>query len=97
MKYDAGIYSDLFYSSGQFQFYFIFRYGAFDNLRNEIKDSEGGIATFTSAYKSFGIHINQDNSVSCKEWAPGACQLYLYGDFSMLNLEKNHIPFNLCN
>ncbi|KZS11883.1 1,4-alpha-glucan-branching enzyme [Daphnia magna] len=67
------------------------RYGAFDNLRNEINDSEGGIATFTSAYKSFGIHINQDNSVSCKEWAPGACQLYLYGDFN--GWEKKRNPY----
>ncbi|XP_032777768.2 1,4-alpha-glucan-branching enzyme [Daphnia magna] len=67
------------------------RYGAFDNLRNEINGSEGGIATFTSAYKSFGIHINQDNSVSCKEWAPGACQLYLYGDFN--GWEKKRNPY----
>lgn len=67
------------------------RYGAFDNLRNEINDSEGGIATFTSAYKSFGIHINQDNSVSCKEWAPGASQLYLYGDFN--GWEKKRNPY----
>ncbi|EFX60076.1 hypothetical protein DAPPUDRAFT_72874 [Daphnia pulex] len=61
------------------------RYGVFDKLRKEICESEGGIDKFTTAYKSFGIHINEDNSVTCKEWAPGARQLYLYGDFSMLN------------
>jgi 1,4-alpha-glucan branching enzyme len=65
--------------------YFHFRYGVFDKLRKEICESEGGIDKFTTAYKSFGIHINEDNSVTCKEWAPGARQLYLYGDFSMLN------------
>lgn len=59
-----------------------FRYGTFNELRKEICQCEGGIDKFTSGYKSFGIHVNQDNSVSCKEWAPGARQLYLYGDFS---------------
>lgn len=39
---------------------------------------------FTQAYKSYGIHINEDNSVSCKEWAPGAHQVFLTGDFSEL-------------
>lgn len=47
-----------------------------------ISKFEGGLAKFTTGYKSFGIHINEDNSVSCKEWAPGAFKLYLYGDFS---------------
>ncbi|XP_057375740.1 1,4-alpha-glucan-branching enzyme-like [Daphnia carinata] len=67
------------------------RYGVFNNLRNEINDTEGGIDTFTSAYKTFGIHINQDNSVRCKEWAPGAGQLYLYGDFN--GWEKKRNPY----
>lgn len=58
------------------------RYGEFDLLRKQIEEKEGGLAKFTQAFRSFGIHCNPDNSVSCKEWAPGAKQLYLYGDFS---------------
>ena len=58
------------------------RYGEFDLLRKQIDEKEGGLAKFTLAFQSFGIHFNPDNSVSCKEWAPGAKQLYLYGDFS---------------
>ena len=60
-----------------------FRYGEFDKLRKEICQNEGGLNRFSLAFKTFGIHINDDNSVSCKEWAPGANQLFLYGDFSM--------------
>ncbi|XP_057375752.1 1,4-alpha-glucan-branching enzyme-like [Daphnia carinata] len=67
------------------------RYGTFDKLRKEICQCEGGIDKFTSGYKSFGIHVNQDNSVSCKEWAPGARQLYLYGDFN--GWEKTRNPY----
>lgn len=48
-------------------------------------DENGGIDQFTTGYKSFGIHINPDNSVSCLEWAPGAQQLFLTGDFNGWN------------
>jgi len=69
-------------------FFFIFffvkiaRYGEFDKLRREICSKEGGLSKFSLAFQSFGVHINEDNSVSCKEWAPGANKLFLYGDFS---------------
>jgi len=38
---------------------------------------------FTTAYENFGIHIRDDNSVVAKEWAPGAQEIFLTGDFSM--------------
>lgn len=37
---------------------------------------------FSQAYKYYGIHIQQDNSVVAREWAPGAVQVFLTGDFS---------------
>ena len=37
---------------------------------------------FSRGYDKFGIKINDDNSVTAKEWAPGAQELYLTGDFS---------------
>ncbi|EFX66191.1 hypothetical protein DAPPUDRAFT_302911 [Daphnia pulex] len=67
------------------------RYARFEKLKKQICQCEGGIDKFTSAYKSFGIHIGEDNSVSCKEWAPGARQLYLYGDFN--GWEKKRNPY----
>lgn len=37
---------------------------------------------FSQAYKYYGLHIQSDNSVIAREWAPGATQVYLTGDFS---------------
>lgn len=47
-----------------------------------IDESEGGIENFSQGYKYFGIHIQHDNSIIAREWAPGAKELYLTGDFS---------------
>lgn len=49
-----------------------------------IESHEGGLDAFSKAYKFYGIHIQPDNSVIAREWAPGAEQLYLTGDFSEL-------------
>lgn len=46
------------------------------------EEGEGGIDQFTKGYEYYGIHINDDNSVVAREWAPGAIGLYLTGDFS---------------
>lgn len=47
-----------------------------------IDESEGGLDNFSQGYKYYGIHIQHDNSVIAREWAPGAKELYLTGDFS---------------
>jgi len=62
--------------------FIIFRYGNFDKLRQNITQNEGGLGKFSFSFTSFGIHFNEDNSICCKEWAPGVHKLYLYGDFS---------------
>lgn len=41
-----------------------------------------GIEEFTQGFKEFGIHVQNDGSIFCKEWAPGAKELYLRGDFN---------------
>jgi 1,4-alpha-glucan branching enzyme len=48
----------------------------------KISEFEGGIENFTQGYKYYGMHVEPDNSVVCREWAPGALALYLTGDFS---------------
>lgn len=48
----------------------------------KIEEGDGDLKSFTTAYKSFGIHIQDDNSVVAKEWAPGAQEVFLTGDFS---------------
>jgi 1,4-alpha-glucan branching enzyme len=50
----------------------------------KVSADEGGIQEFTQGYKYFGMHFNPDNSVTCREWAPGAANLFLAGDFSEL-------------
>lgn len=41
-----------------------------------------GIERFTQGYKEFGINVHPDGTIHCKEWAPGAKEVYLRGDFS---------------
>jgi 1,4-alpha-glucan branching enzyme len=60
-----------------------FRYTCFKKLLNAIESSEAeGLDGFTQGYKEFGIHARPDGSIYCKEWCPGAKQLYLWGEFS---------------
>lgn len=47
-----------------------------------IENDFGGYDRFLKAYREYGMHVNPDNSVQCMEWAPGAQQLFLTGDFS---------------
>uniref|UniRef100_A0A8D8R297 1,4-alpha-glucan-branching enzyme n=2 Tax=Cacopsylla melanoneura TaxID=428564 RepID=A0A8D8R297_9HEMI len=48
----------------------------------------GGIDRFSTSYNKYGMHVQPDNSVRCYEWAPGAQQLYLTGDFNSWNREE---------
>nr|CAD7392416.1 unnamed protein product [Timema cristinae] len=57
-------------------------YACFKDYADKVGEHDGGLDNFTQAYKYYGIHINSDNSVTCREWAPGAHQLYLMGDFT---------------
>jgi 1,4-alpha-glucan branching enzyme len=63
----------------------IHSYACFQDYVDKVKEWEGGLENFTQAYKYFGIHVNSDNSVTAREWAPGAVQVYLTGEFSMSN------------
>ena len=58
------------------------RYGCFKQQLDIIDQHENGILEFTSSYKTYGYHVNADNSVSFLEWAPNAKNIYLRGDFS---------------
>lgn len=62
---------------------------------NRIKADED-LEKFTSSYKTYGLHVEKDGSVSGLEWAPGAEALYLKGDFNGWN-ETSHpyerLPF----
>lgn len=52
-----------------------------------MEKEEQGIDVFTSAYKHFGIHLNeQTNEINIKEWAPGAKAMYIRGEFSSYSI-----------
>lgn len=53
---------------------------------DRIESDYGGYEKFLKAYKTYGIHVQSDNSILCQEWAPGAIQLYLTGEFSNVTL-----------
>lgn len=64
-------------------FSFIFhRHGCLQEWIKKFEESEGGIENFTKGYEYYGIQVLEDNTVVAREWAPGAIQLYLTGDFS---------------
>lgn len=51
---------------------------------DKIVEKEGSIEKFSEGYKYYGMIFNEDNSVTCREWAPGASELYLMGEFSKI-------------
>ena len=53
-----------------------------NKLLTSIDANENSLDNFSLAYKEFGLHVLPDNSVRSIEWAPGAKQLFLKGDFS---------------
>ncbi|KAL3319456.1 1,4-alpha-glucan branching enzyme [Cichlidogyrus casuarinus] len=63
------------------------RYKSFQDFSKWI-DSVGGIDKFTQSYKEFGLHVQADGSIKCKEWAPAAQALYLRGDFNKWKEEE---------
>lgn len=52
------------------------------DILEQIEENEGGIDKFTQGYKEFGMIVQNDNTIICREWAPKAKQLYITGDFS---------------
>ncbi|KAF7638641.1 1,4-alpha-glucan branching enzyme [Meloidogyne graminicola] len=48
-----------------------------------------GLENFSQSYKHYGIHVENNNSVTCLEWAPGAESLALVGDFNGWDVNAN--------
>jgi 1,4-alpha-glucan branching enzyme len=65
------------------------RYGCFKDLLDSIEENGGGLDNFTQGYKYYGIHVQPDNSIVCREWAPGAVQLFLTGEFNGWNRDSH--------
>lgn len=65
------------------------RYGCFKDIWEKIASYEGGLEAFSSGYKKFGLQIKPDNSVTWREWAPGAHSVALSGEFNDWNKESH--------
>ena len=59
----------------------LYRYDSFNQILEKIDSSEGGIETFSSSYKNFGLVVTADG-ILCREWIPNVEKVWLYGDFS---------------
>jgi hypothetical protein len=58
------------------------RYERFEALKNEIEKVEGSLDAFSSAYQDKFGFIKRPDGVVYREWAPGAAEVTLTGDFS---------------
>ncbi|KAI8521139.1 1,4-alpha-glucan branching enzyme [Branchiostoma belcheri] len=61
------------------------RYKCFLEVLDHINQHEGGLEKFSRGYQYFGIHVTEDGGVVMREWAPGAEELFLMGDFNGWN------------
>ncbi|CAI9725336.1 4-alpha-glucan-branching enzyme-like [Octopus vulgaris] len=50
-----------------------------------ISKNEGSLDEFGLGFKKYGVHVKDDNSVEWLEWAPGAKNMYLRGEFNDWN------------
>ena len=58
------------------------RYQSFKKWKDTIHEHEGGYDSFTKGYLKYGLNVNEDASVTYREWAPNAVEAVLIGDFS---------------
>jgi 1,4-alpha-glucan branching enzyme len=64
------------------------RYSAYQAAKSNIDKHEGGLAKFAEGYKDRGFQVDERNGVRYTEWAPGAVEARLIGDFSELREEE---------
>jgi hypothetical protein len=55
------------------------RYGNFEDILSRINEYEGGIEKMALGFKSFGCHVENDNTFVVREWAPGAQVFKIFG------------------
>jgi len=61
------------------------RYGNFQDFLGAMDRSEGGIQKFAQGHRTFGAQVGSDGAITWLEWAPGARDLHLMGDFNDWN------------
>ena len=62
------------------------RYDSYISKKSELVGESGSLSSFANGYKFFGIHPTEKGWVY-REWAPGADEMYLTGDFNKWDLK----------
>lgn len=69
-----------------------------ENYQNQLKEIEleyGSLSNFSDGYKYYGINFDKEkNGWYYREWAPGALQLFLIGDFNDWNRASHPLQKN---
>jgi len=60
------------------------RHERFQEWKNAINDHEGGYDKFSRGYDQMGFTVRENGEFVYREWAPGAKEANLIGEFSML-------------
>ncbi|KAH9455857.1 hypothetical protein MJO28_005893 [Puccinia striiformis f. sp. tritici] len=66
----------------------------FKEWQTKIDETEGGLEPFSKGYENFGLIAQPDRSILYREWAPGAQQASLIGDFNNWDREANPMEKN---
>ncbi|KAF3025702.1 alpha-1,4-glucan branching enzyme [Neopestalotiopsis sp. 37M] len=61
------------------------RYAKAQDWIKTINETEGGVEKFSRGTEKFGFIVGKDNEITYREWAPGATEAYLIGDFNGWN------------
>ena len=71
------------------------RFNRFKSAKQEIEKNDGSLKKFSEAYLYYGIHFDRHrNGWTYREWAPGASELYLIGDFNDWNRSSHPLQKN---
>ncbi|KAJ9121505.1 alpha-1,4-glucan branching enzyme [Naganishia vaughanmartiniae] len=68
-----------------------YRYDRFAQLKQQIKESEGGYDKFSKSYERRGFVVDANNGVTYTEWAPGAVAASLIGEFNNWDPKANQM------
>jgi hypothetical protein len=58
------------------------RYRTFHETLSFIQGCGQNLEEFTKSYETHGISVDSKNNISVLEWAPGAANIFLRGEFS---------------
>ncbi|KAK4214018.1 glycoside hydrolase superfamily [Rhypophila decipiens] len=70
------------------------RYSKAQEWIKTIDKTEGGLDKFSKGADIFGLHVQPDNSILYREWAPNAIKASLVGEFNNWNREAHPMKKN---